>query len=361
MLATMTLSPVFRSEEAVRLLRDQGIWDRLAPTLALQIQSVGDVHAALERVIGERFREAAPSARPGDPAVNFLQDYFFLTLFLSVFEGMGVAADRLPFYARLNFCIMGTITAADNLFDDQDKRHLALRSGAGARYHSILELMCFERLTRWVCERGAADGLFARERIETIQRGLLDLMAEIGLLEGSEEEGVDEIPTPGEMVRRVHEVRGGLLFGLAMVAPGILEDGGRLERLHAAGEAIRQLGTAFQIVDDLTDFEFDLSRRSHNLLVARIHHCGTPEEKGRLAELWAGAAPESGQVEGLFAESARAVLEEAYGLGRQSLETLRELGFWLDPKLAEPIIQAIVGLDGVARMSEIARGERAPG
>ena len=32
-----------------------------------------------------------------------------------------VTPRRLPFYAELDFCIMGTITAADNLFDDQSK------------------------------------------------------------------------------------------------------------------------------------------------------------------------------------------------------------------------------------------------
>jgi hypothetical protein len=50
-------------------------------------------------------------------------------------------------------------------------------------------------------------------------------MARIGKLEGSEEGGVDEIPTPDEMVERVHRVRGGALFALAFVPPAVLEEG----------------------------------------------------------------------------------------------------------------------------------------
>src|SRR5262245_7331038 len=123
----MTLSPIFRSEEAVRLLRERGILDRLGPALALQIAAVERGRGDLEHVVGERFRrgpgEISRGANDGG-ALAYLQDYFFLTLFLAIFEALGVERERLPFYAELNFCIMGTITAADNLFDDQEKTHL---------------------------------------------------------------------------------------------------------------------------------------------------------------------------------------------------------------------------------------------
>jgi hypothetical protein len=360
----MTLSPVFRSEEAVRLLQEHGIIERLAPALQLQMEGVQAVQADLAEVIGPRFRldgdDGNPmpaSAREGDPLLVYLQDYFFLTLFLAIFKELGIDPERLPFYAQLDFCIMGTITAADDVFDGQDKTHLPLKPASGVLYGAILQLMCFERLTRRVGDRAAA--WLPAERFVAIQRGLLDQMAEIGILEGSEERGVGKIPTPEEMIRRVHAVRGGLLFGLAMVAPEILESGETLAKLRPAGQAVRALGTAFQIVDDLTDFEFDLTRHSHNLLVSRIHHHGTHEEKAKLARLWMGEAAEPGLVEGLFAASARAVLEEAYRQARASLKTLAGLGFWFPPELADQVVHAIVGLDGVARMQSILTPEAA--
>jgi len=360
----MTLSPVFRSAQAVALLERQGIWKRFAPALVRQREAVAAVHRDLEEVIDELYRLAPgqPTAggdgrganKLGDNAeLTFLQDYFFLTLFLALFESLGIAPERLPFYAELDFCIMGTITAADNLFDDQAKSLLPLKPVAGARYSSILQLMCFERLMRRVGDRAAARGLLAVGDFTRAQRGLIDQMAEIGLLEGSEEGGVSEIPEPGEMIERVHRVRGGLLFGLAFVAPKVLETGEALERVRRAEPAISRLGTAFQIVDDLTDFEFDLTRRSHNLLVSRIAHAGSPVEKQRLAALLGGQPPEPGLVEGVFAESARAVLGEARAEARASFTTLKELGFWFPAPLADEVVHAIVGLDGVVRMEAL--------
>ena len=125
-------------------------------------------------------------------------------------------------------------------------------------------------------------------------------------------------------------------------------------KMHEAEEAIARLGTAFQIVDDLTDFEFDLGRRSHNLVVAQVVHHGSPEERAALARFQAGEPVPAGAVETLFRASARAVLERAYEEGRASFRGLAALGHWMAPSLAEPVVQAIVGLDGVARMDALA-------
>ncbi len=358
----MTLSPVFRSAQAVRLLEEQGIWEKMGPTVARQAEAVQTIYTDLEQVIGQQYRLAegeTPNAEErNEPSeLAFVQDFFFLNLFLSVFEALGVAPERLPFYAELDFCIMGTITAADNLFDDQSKSLLPLRKVAGARYSSILQLMCFERLMRRTGDRAVAAGLFGGEAFDRTLKGLIDQMAEIGLLEGSEEGGVSEIPAPREMIDRVHRVRGGMLFGLAFVAPKVLETGAVLEKMLVAEPAIARLGTAFQIVDDLTDFEFDLERHTHNLLISWIRHNGTAAEKAQLEKLWQGQAPVKGMVEGTFAESARAVLEEARREARSSFETLEKLGFWFPATLADEVVHAIVGLDGVARMTALTGGE----
>ena len=181
----------------------------------------------------------------------------------------------------------------------------------------------------------------------------MDRMASIGVLEGSEEGGVDDIPDPAEMVDGVHRIRGGSLFALAFAAPSVLEKGALEKKMKDAEVAIARLGTAFQIVDDLTDFEFDVGRRSHNLLVAQIRHRGTAQEKAALEPLWRGGSVPEGTVEDVFATSARIVLEEAYAEARQSFSALHDLGHWLDPELADEVVHAIVGLDGVARMEAL--------
>ena len=355
----MTLSPVFRSPEAVRLLEEQGVWDRLSPAMRAQAQAVNALYRDLGELVGSRFlrqgREVPEEGEMKSPeGLAFLQEYFFLVLFRSLFESLGVSPERLSFYTELNFCIKGTITAADNIFDDQGKSLLPLVEGSGHRFLSILQLMSFERLIRRACDRAVGRGIIRKDHTHAILRGLLTRMAEIGELEGSEEGGVEEIPTPEAMIRRVHQVRGGALFALAFVAPSILEEGSVGEAIREAEPAIARLGTAFQIVDDLTDFEFDLGRRSHNLLVSQIHHFGGVEEKGALHALWQGEPVSPGMVEGLFRGSARAVLERAYEEAQASFRRLAELGFWFPEGLAPQVVQAIVGLEGVGRMEAIA-------
>jgi hypothetical protein len=359
----MTLSPVFRSPDAVRLLEEKGVWERLGPAMRAQARAVNTIYADLGDLMAPRFlhegrRAPESGSARTEEGLSFLQEYFFLVLFRSLLEALGTALERLALYTELNFCIKGTITAADNIFDDQGKSLLPLREGSGPRFLSILQLMSFERLIRRSCDRAVERGVMEAHHTHTILKGLLNRMAEIGELEGSEEGGVADIPPPSQMVERVHEVRGGALFSLAFVAPAILEEGVVGEVVRDAEPAIARLGTAFQIVDDLTDFEFDLGRRSHNLLVSQIHHHGSTQEKSTLERLWSGGeAVPDGVVQGLFRTSARAVLARAYEEAAASFGRLAELGFWFPPDLSREVVHAIVGLDGVARMEAIVSGD----
>jgi hypothetical protein len=355
----MTLSPVFRSPQAVQLLAEQGVWSRLASDIEAQAEAVREVHLDFEDFIDDSFRKASPPALPAlevatSEGLSFLQEYFFLILFRSIFRSLGVEQGRLQAYAELNFCIKGTITAADNIFDDQSKTLLPLVPSSGSRFMSILQLMSFERLARSVLDRAVAASVIDRGSVLTIQRALLDRMAEIGALEGSEEGGVDVIPTPNEMLDRVHRVRGGSLFALAFEAPLVLERGDLRKRISVAKEAVTRLGTAFQIVDDLTDFEFDIGRRSHNLLVSQVHHMGTAKERVALAAIWESGRCPDGTVEETFANSAREVLQLAYLEARASFKSLQDLGYWFDHSLADEVVHAIVGLEGVSRMQALA-------
>jgi hypothetical protein len=352
----VTLSPVFRSEDAVAILRSEGVWDRFKVAAEAQSAAVRLVKADLLNVLDAtyvRLDEEPQSIDTGTVALEFVQEFFFLIFFRSVLESVGSRQNALDLYSEVNFCVKGAITAADNLFDDQQKQLLPLRSGAGPRFGSILQLLTFERLLQRTLDRAVRAGLLSQHGFELIQRELLSRMAAIGALEGSEERGVDEVLGVDEMIERVHRVRGGALFELALVVPRQVEGIVLHEALARVENAFSRLGTAFQMVDDLTDFEFDFARGRQNLLVAQICHHGGAHERAALAQIRQsrGAAPDV--VETRLRDSARTVLDRAIVEARGSLDELHALGFWLSPSLAEQLVRAIVGLDGVTRMKAL--------
>ncbi len=51
----MTLSPVFRSAEAVETLRAAGVWDRLRPAALGQATAIATVKRDLPQVLDKRF------------------------------------------------------------------------------------------------------------------------------------------------------------------------------------------------------------------------------------------------------------------------------------------------------------------
>jgi hypothetical protein len=348
----MTLSPVFRSDEAVQILRTAGVWSRLDPAARGQAEAISRVKQDVPAILDGKYIDLERLV--GDPqetiGIEFVQEFFFLILFRSVLQTVGVTSEDLRLCCELNFCIKGTITAADNLFDDQDKALLPLALGQGARFRSILQLLAFERLTGLALDRGVSAGSISPSSAAQFQKELLSRMAAIGSLEGSEEGGVEGVIEPDQMIEQVHRVRGGALFELAFIAPRLLERSVDAELLSRAQRAISKLGTAFQIVDDLTDFEFDFNRGSHNLLVSQITHRGDADERSHLAALGA-APPGSGDiVTELSAESARAVVERGEEEAKRALEELRSLGFWFPTELSHELVRAIVGLDGVERL-----------
>jgi hypothetical protein len=348
----MTLSPVFRSDEAVQILRTAGVWSRLDPAARGQAEAITTVKQDLPHILDARYIDIGRLVGDSEDSIGieFVQEFFFLILFRSVLQTVGVTTADLRLCCELNFCIKGTITAADNLFDDQDKALLPLRLGQGSRFRSILQLIAFERLVSRALERGVGAGSISTSAAAQFQKELLSRMAAIGSLEGSEEGGVEGVMEPDQMIEQVHRVRGGALFELAFIAPRLLKTSVDPDLLSRAQRAISKLGTAFQIVDDLTDFEFDLSRGSHNLLVSQITHRGSADERTRLEALGEVTPGAADVVTELFAESARAVVERGEDEAKRALEELRSLGFWFPTELSHELVRAIVGLDGVDRM-----------
>ena len=350
----MTLSPIFRSPEAVEALRSRGYMRSLRASVKAQRESKRRIHELLRDVVSADY--LAESRQPRDDTA-FLQEHFFLALFHSLFRAIECPADRLRGYSLLNQCIKGLVTAGDNLFDNEAKMALPLKLGQGAAFASIMQMLCFDHLIARVLEEETP--FFSAEDKVAFRKLLLSRMAYIGTLEGSEEGGVDDVPTVTDMVDRVHRVRGGELFALAFVAPTVGEKDGRPDVWARAEQGVRHLGTAFQIVDDVTDFEFDLGRRSHNIVVAEIVHRGTVEERTALADVRSqDGSPPVGTLEEHFTRSAAAMLDLALAEAREGFVCWQELGFWFPPDDAGLFIRAIAGDNGDQRVRDVSEATR---
>ena len=162
----MTLDPVFRSEEAVNRIREDGFLENMVDSLGAHRDAIQHVYGLMPEVLdGSYMRDITDD----EEDVGFLQNHFFLVLFHSIFETLGCSAEHLQFYARVNFCIKGLVTAGDNLFDDEAKKLLPLEvDNAGSRFESILQLLCFDRLIHRVCDDTIADGRLTREKVVLI-------------------------------------------------------------------------------------------------------------------------------------------------------------------------------------------------
>lgn len=333
----MTLSPIFRSKESIGFLKKRGYIDKFQHALDIQKKA----RDAVSNLVYAHYDKPFHGSIKKDTIAIFEED-FFLILFIELCRNGG--SENVDWYAKFNYCIRGRITAADNLFDDEDKKTLPFNNKIKGKLRTILELITYEHLFHYLGKE--------IPDYDAIKRAFDNKMVEIGMLEGSEEGGVNEIIVPEEMVKMVHRVRGGALFELGMIAPSILEPE-KNEYWENIKKAIHDLGTAFQIVDDVTDFEFDLKRKSNNLLLSEIYHNGTSEEKEILMRYLNSGSNNKKLVEANFVESANRVVQHAYRIAREGFVRLKKIGFWYDPAHTEQFVNAILGDSGTSRLKKI--------
>ena len=333
----MTLSPVFRSEESIEFLRKQGYLDKFQPALDIQKKA----RDAISKLVYDHYDKTLYGGIERDDMAIFEKD-FFLILFIELCRISD--SKNVDFYAMFNYCIRGKITAADNIFDNESKKTLPFKDNIKGKLRTILELTTYEQLFHYLGKD--------IPNYDAVKMALDKKMVEIGKLESSEENGVSEVIEPEQMINSVHRVRGGALFELGMIAPMILEPE-KKEHWKKVNEAIHDIGTAFQIVDDITDFEFDLKRKSHNLVLSEIYHKGTPAEKEILMRCLREGSNNKKLVETHFIESVHRVVQHAYCIARKGFVKLQQLGFWYDPDHTDQFVNAILGDAGNPRIKKI--------
>jgi hypothetical protein len=321
----MTLSPIFRSQKAKDLL------DKYNHIFSLPLE----IQIQTRRKINEMVSERVDLELQGEPLTlnrdNVLEEDFFLTLFNGIIARGTYRVDK---YALANYFIRGMIVGGDDLADNETKSTLPIKKlessiGQGLSQYT-LSLQYLTESMHSIVENDTDQKKVMDELINKMRR----------IWSGMEEtRNGEHILTPKELIRRKHEVVGADLFELGLVAPTYAETKTK-SYFHTVRKGIREIGIAFQFVDDIVDFEQDRLSGEGNIVESFAYHKESFNERRALDEQL-GDSAENPLTK--FPESSRRAIKLAQEKVYKGISILRNEGFPIDPKDAPLFVQAIAG------------------
>lgn len=307
----------------------------------------GRVEALFQQILEPRYRGELTLSKN---SLTYLQRNFFSSLFLSLYEAIGIPAERRLFYGSLNHCIRGLVTGTDNLLDNEYKELLPFQFPEKAiRFKSVMHILCFDRIIETLVRQAADRKMIGVEDIGRLHQEIFHAMVPIGAEEALEEGGVAEILTPEDILKSVHMYKGGKLLCLAFVAPLAFEKKNR-DLLRMADAGIYKIGMALQVIDDITDLHEDVEAAHHNYLVSAVHHEGSPSERKILARIQNGTSGDREPVEKVFQQTLTLVMARAIGEAAEGFADLAKAGYWFHQKQSLRIVRFLFQIRGVGHL-----------
>ncbi len=222
-----------------------------------------------------------------DPPDGFfsLEKNFFSALFLYSYHRAGIAKPRRIVYTAINQCLRGMVTGCDNILDDEYKRtlHTDLPEYA-TRFRSVLDIMVSDRVLFEILLDGFEDKKNNLQDILAASVASLHALTQSGAQEASEEEGIDVILLPEQILNSIHHYKTGLLFQCPWAIPLVLENFQK-EITSVILEALYQIGMGCQVMDDMVDLISDVRKKRHNYVTSIIYHDHKHNEWQRLRSL----------------------------------------------------------------------------
>lgn len=277
--------------------------------------------------------------------IDYWQRNFFSVLFLSIFDAIGISPARQIMHGMILHAVRGIVTATDNILDDEGKGAVRLNFGDGSKVlPNVLITLVENNVLNDVLFELCGDGeVFQRSR-----RALMSALVALGQEESSEEHAIEEVFSPERVLDEVHRFRGGGLLSLAFIVPELTEPA-LARRICEAREGVHQIGLALQIIDDLTDFDEDLTKRNHNMLRSWIVW-KQPDGAMTDAELKALSPAARQAPEVHFERATRQVMEVAIDTALDGFARLQALGHPVQRAAAVDIMAAMFRLRGVERL-----------
>lgn len=203
---------------------------------------------------------------------NYFSKNVFTIFIISILDHLRITPSRQHLYCMITHLIRGIVTAADNMLDDEGKGAVVIKDMNGSIVPNVSLILLQHSLLFQMISELTDDKTAIREITSELFRAML----EIGIEESSEENRIEQVLPPEELLGSIHHYRGGKLLTLPFVAPLLIEKNiaGQLESFK---RAMYKIGMAVQMLDDITDFSIDIKSRNHNLLRSIIVH-----DKGKI-------------------------------------------------------------------------------
>lgn len=269
---------------------------------------------------------AGSGTRLLDAPPNFysLKSNFFSALFLFSYHQAKISRDRRILYAAVNQCLRGMVTGCDNLLDDEYKQTLATDLPKTAtRFRSVLDIMVSDRVFFDLMLMAMEANYLTSEHVQKAGALSLQALLRSGAQEAGEENGVQVILLPEDVLFSVHHYKTGLLFQAPWAIPAVFEKPApiHMERMK---EALYKIGMGCQILDDIVDLQNDIRNHRHNYLFSLICHASNAEAQHIAKDLWSGGRPVEGaqDLSALAPESRAAALQTALKFLTAGLEQL---------------------------------------
>jgi hypothetical protein len=328
------------------------------PQLAHAFASATVRHRQVEQAFNRNLVELCPAPRALQyphfdlSPSQYWQRNFFSTLFLSIFEAVGITAERQHSYGMILHGVRGIVTATDNILDDESKGSVRLELGGAKILPNVLLILLETGLLHQLLNDLSDDPKIVAQTWQALMRALFAL----GTEESGEEGRVDEVLSPERLLDEVHRFRGGGLLCLAFVAPELNEPALN-SSIRAAKVAVNQIGLALQVIDDITDFDEDLAALNHNMLRSWIVH-RQPDGHCTDADLRALSTEIRRVPEQRFPVATREVMSLAIEMAVDGFDRLRQLGHAVDRASGLELIAAMFRLRGLERIWNVFADER---
>ncbi len=298
----------------------------------LAIESVYGAADNILRVSADTPPEYAVSMEPIPDSFYTLRKNIFSTLFQSMYHLMDCAPQHRLFYGKLIHLFRIWVTSADNLLDEEDKVVIPIQMPGSSRVmRQVVSIMTADRIFQRLLAEGQEAGVLNATQAAELSERSLQILLPSAAQEASEEEGITDRPDPETVLSVIHRYKTGILFNVAFLAPEIVEPHLDRARAEALKEALLQFGIGCQVLDDIRDLARDHIEKRHNYL---------------LSSLWQ-TEPEFSQSlqnrtmhpdDRLYLEVPQVTLPAArlgFGMMRDGLATLGEMGLGIRPRLAE--------------------------